>query len=410
MYIEHHDVLIIGAGPSGSIAAALLHRQGHKVLVVEREEFPRFSIGESLLPQSMEFIEEAGMLRAVVEHGFQFKNGASFVRGEQETAFDFREKHTPGWGTTYQVQRADFDHLLAKEAARQGVEIRYRHRVTEADLSAQPRIRIEAPDGQPAYTVHARFVLDASGFGRVLPRLLQLERPSAFPVRTAHFTHIRDGIPGSGGAFDRNKIRITVHPRHHDVWYWLIPFSNGRSSIGVVTPDGFIEKMTGDETEKLRTLVHEDPALRALLADAEWDTPARRLTGYAANVTSLHGPGYALLGNAGEFLDPIFSSGVTIAMKSASLASKAVHRLLGGEQPDWEQDYAQPLKRGMDTFRTFVESWYAGGFQDVIFHEEQEPQIRGMISSILAGYAWDLSNPFVAESKRRLTALEALCA
>ncbi|MFJ3045516.1 NAD(P)/FAD-dependent oxidoreductase [Herbaspirillum chlorophenolicum] len=411
MNIEHHDILIIGAGPAGSVAAGLLRQLGHKVLIVERETFPRFSIGESLLPQSMEFIEQAGMLQAVVEHGFQFKNGASFVRGEYHTDFDFRDKHSSGWGTTYQVPRADFDHILACEAQRQGTEIRYRHRVLEADFSGtQPVVRIaDESEPQPRpYVVHARFVLDASGFGRVLPRLLNLERPSGFPLRTAHFTHIQDGI--AAGSFDRNKIRITVHPKHHDVWYWLIPFSNGRSSVGVVAEDTFIQHLDGDETQKLQALVHDDPSLHALLGQAVWDTPARKLTGYAANVVSLYGPGYALLGNAGEFLDPIFSSGVTIAMKSASLACDAVHRTLQGEVVDWEATYARPLKRGVDTFRTFVESWYAGGFQDVIFHERQETQIRRMISSILAGYAWDISNPFVAESKRRLTALEAICA
>jgi len=412
MKIERHDVVIIGAGPSGAVASALLRQQGHQVLILEREQFPRFSIGESLLPQSMQFIEQAGMLQAVVEHGFQFKNGASFVRGDDHTAFDFRDKHSAGWGTTYQVPRADFDQILAREAERQGATVRYRHRVTQADFGGDtPSLTVldeSAPQAVP-YTVQARFVLDASGFGRVLPRLLDLERPSDFPVRTAHFTHIADGILGEG--FDRNKIRITVHPQHHDVWYWLIPFSNGRSSIGVVAADRFIQSLpAGDETATLQRLVHADPTLRSLLVNANWDTPARRLTGYAANVTSLHGRGYALLGNAGEFLDPIFSSGVTIAMKSAALAAATLGRQLAGERVDWEADYARPLKAGVDTFRAFVQSWYAGGFQDVIFHPHQEPQIRRMIASILAGYAWDDSNPFVAESRRRLGALESLCA
>ncbi len=406
--IEQHDILIIGAGPAGAVAAALLRRRGHQVLVVEREQFPRFSIGESLLPQSMDFLEQAGMLQAVVEHGFQFKNGASFVCGERQTAFDFRDKHSPGWGTTYQVQRADFDHLLAQQAELQGAQIRYRHSVTAVDLAGdRPRTQVRDADGRE-YTIESRFILDASGFGRVLPRLLNLERPSGFPLRGACFTHIADGIRDP--QFDRNKIRITVHPEHHDVWYWLIPFAQGRCSIGVVAEASFLATIAGDETHRLRTLVMQDPALCALLQHAEWDTPARAISGYAANVTSLWGKNFALLGNAGEFLDPIFSSGVTIALKSAGLAADTLTRMLAGEQVDWEADYAVPLKKGVNTFRTFVESWYAGGFQKIIFHEQQEPAIRRMISSILAGYAWDTSNPFVTESKRRLTALESICA
>src|SRR3954467_14737131 len=127
---EKCDVLVIGAGPAGSVAAALLRQQGRQVLVIEREQFPRFSIGESLLPQSMAYLEQAGMLQAGVEAGFQFKNGAAFMRDGCYTDFDFRDKHSAGWGTTYQVQRADFDNILAREAQRFGAEVRFRQEVT----------------------------------------------------------------------------------------------------------------------------------------------------------------------------------------------------------------------------------------------------------------------------------------
>ena len=407
---EKCDVLVIGAGPSGSVAAALLRQQGRQVLVLEREQFPRFSIGESLLPQSMAYLEQAGMLQAVVEAGFQYKNGAAFVRGEQYTDFDFRDKHAVGWGTTYQVQRASFDHLLAKEAEKAGAEIRFQHTVTAIDLAAdKPRVMVRDANGED-YQIEAGFILDGSGFGRVLPRLLDLETPSNFPVRGAIFTHIEDGIVNSvAGHFDRNKIRVTVHPEHCDVWYWLIPFAGGRCSIGVVAETAFLEKYKGSDSERLQALVNEDPASRKLLENACWDTPARSIVGYSANVKSLWGKGYALLGNAGEFLDPVFSSGVTIALKSASLAAAVLQRHFAGAEVDWEKEYAIPLKKGVDTFRTFVESWYAGGFQNVIFHEHQQPAVRRMISAILAGYAWDESNPYVRESKRRLKTLEEIC-
>jgi flavin-dependent dehydrogenase len=401
------DVLIIGAGPAGSVAAGLLRQRGIDVLVLEKEVFPRFSIGESLLPQSMEYIEQAGMLRAVVEAGFQYKNGAAFVRGDRYTDFDFRDKFSPGWGTTYQVQRARFDDVLARDAIRQGAEVRFQHQVTALDLGgAGPVATVIDADGG-SYRVRARIVLDASGFARVLPRLLDLESPSNFPVRGAIFTHVEDRI--APGTFDRNKIRVSIHPEHVDVWYWTIPFSDGRCSQGVVAQQSFLARYTGTETERLQALVNEEPALAKLLADANWDTPARQIVGYSSNVKSLWGKGYALLGNAGEFLDPVFSSGVTIAFKSASLAVDCIAREFRGETVDWENDYARTLKDGVDCFRTYVEAWYEGRFQSVIFHPNASPDIRRMISSILAGYAWDRQNPFVAESKRRLGVLEQLC-
>ncbi|WP_029049624.1 NAD(P)/FAD-dependent oxidoreductase [Cupriavidus sp. amp6] len=407
MKTETTDVVIIGAGPAGSVAAGLLRKHGIPVLVIEKETFPRFSIGESLLPQSMAYIEEAGMLRAVVEAGFQYKNGAAFSRGTQQTEFDFREKFSPGWGTTYQVQRARFDDVLIRDAARQGAEVRFSHLVENVDVSGeQPEVMVRAPDGSQ-YMVRAKFLLDASGFGRILPRLLKLESPSGFPVRSAIFTHVEDRI--SPGAFDRNKILISVHPEHKDVWYWTIPFSDGRCSQGVVAEKAFLDRYTGTETERLQALVAEEPGLKKLLANAQWDTPARQIAGYSANVKSLWGNGYALLGNAGEFLDPVFSSGVTIAFKSASLAAQCLVRQLAGEAVDWEKEFAQPLKAGVDCFRVFVEAWYEGRFQKLIFHPNATPEIRDMISAILAGYAWDRNNPFVAEPRRRLAVLEEFC-
>ena len=285
--------------------------------------------------------------------------------------------------------------------------MRYRHQVVAVDVSGeQPLVQVQSPT-QETYQISARFLLDASGFGRVLPRLLDLETPSNFPLRGAYFTHVEDRM--APGSFDRNKILITVHPEHVGVWFWTIPFSNGRCSVGVVAASEFLDQFEGNETERLRAIIAQTPTLSTLLASAVWDTPARKLVGYAANVKSLHGKGFALLGNAGEFLDPVFSSGVTIAVKSASLAAQAIGRAFNGETVDWQKDYAIPLRAGVDAFRSFVESWYSGGFQDVIFYTDSTSEIRKMITSILAGYAWDTHNPYVAQP-HRLKTLEQLCA
>jgi flavin-dependent dehydrogenase len=409
MKTERTEILIAGAGPAGSVAAAMLRKQGRKVLMLEREQFPRFSIGESLLPQSMEYIEAAGLLRDVVQAGFQYKNGAAFEWAGRRTQFDFRDKFSPGWGTTYQVQRADFDHVLAKGAQRMGADLRFGHEVLAVEPGAQPKVRVRSPEGDE-YEIIADFILDASGFARLLPRLLKLESPSDFPVRSAIFTHVRDHIPVDGG-FDRNKILITTHPEHTDVWYWTIPFSNGCCSLGVVAEPAFLERYQGDELQRLQAAVAQAPNLHKLLKNAEWAVlPVRRIVGYSANVTSLCGPGYALLGNAGEFLDPVFSSGVTIAFKSAQLATDCLARQYAGENVDWQADFAMPLRYGVKTFRRFVEAWYAGGFQRIIFHQNQQPDVRRMVCSILAGYAWDENNPYVNDPDgRRLRTLEELC-
>lgn len=408
--VEQHPIVVIGAGPSGAIAAAILKRRGHDVLVLERQRFPRFSIGESLLSHCLDFVEEAGMLEAVQAAGFQTKHGAAFAWGERYTQFDFRDKFTPGKGSTYQVTRADFDKLLADQAELQGVQIRYEEEIFAADFSAErPRLSVRRLSDGHEYQVECAFVLDGSGYGRVLPRLLDLDTPSHLPMRRAVFTHIEDRIDPASG-FDREKILITTHPKLRDVWFWTIPFSTGRCSLGVVAAAERYAGYPEDFDACLKQFVAETPSLSRVLENAAWDTPARELKGYSANVKSLHGPGFALLGNAAEFLDPVFSSGVTIAMRSSSMAAALVDRQLRGEAVDWEREFAIPLKRGVDTFRVYVQGWYDGSFQDVIYYEKAQPEIRRMICSILAGYAWDENNPYVAEPQRRLGVLAELCA
>jgi flavin-dependent dehydrogenase len=404
--IERCSVAIIGAGPSGAVAAANLSRAGHQVVVLERETFPRFSIGESLLPQSMAFLEEAGLLEAVQAQKFQHKNGATFECDGRATAFNFEEKFSPGWATTFQVQRAPFDKILADGASDAGADIRYRHTI-EAVMPTEDGVVLEYVNGSAdRQTLHAEFCLDASGFGRVLPRLLDLHQASDLPVRRSLFTHVVDGI--TDPEFDRNKILVTVHPQLRDVWFWLIPFSDGTSSLGVVSKEDFLNSREGDDKEILMGLVSDVDNLARVLTHADYCNPVRSIAGYSANVSSLHGQNFALLGNAGEFLDPVFSSGVTIALKSASLASDLVSRQLGGEKIDWQRQFSEPLGRGVETFREFVTSWYTGELQDVIFAAYREPKVERMICSILAGYAWDVDNPYVAKP-RRLKALAELC-
>jgi flavin-dependent dehydrogenase len=402
------DVVIVGAGPAGSVAAALLAQRGYRVLVLERQHFPRFSIGESLLAYSTQVLLEAGLLDAVVAGGFQYKNGATFVCDEQYSEFNFANKVTAGCSFTFQVLRSEFDHLLAREAERYGATVRYGVEITAVDVGPdlpQVTARTEAGDVE----VHRpRFVLDASGFGRTLARLLDLERPSSFPVRAARFCHIKDGIVA--GAFDRQKIRIGINPSNRDVWSWLIPFPNGCSSLGVVATRDHLARYAGTDEEQFWAMIGDEPKLRALLEHAHTVRPIGEIVGYAANVKTLHGPGFALLGNAAEFLDPVFSSGVTIALHSAKLAAAVLDRQLRGETVSWQHEFSEPLLFGIETFRTFVNGWYDGSLQDVIFYPDKTPTIHRMICSVLAGYAWDPANPYNGpQSARRLRAVAAMC-
>ena len=167
---------------------------------------------------------------------------------------------------------------------------------------------------------------------------------------------------------------------------------------------------TGTLEEQYWQALRAEPRLHALLANAETVRPVNELIGYAATVTRLYGKHFALLGNAAEFLDPVFSSGVTIAMKSASLAAQALDRQFRGETVDWERDFADELNYGVETFRSFVAGWYDGSLQDVIFFPRQQENIRRMICSVLAGYVWDRENPYTGpQSGRRLRALAEIC-
>lgn len=390
------DVAVIGAGPAGTTAAALLRARGWSTAIVEAETFPRFVIGESLLARCMDLLDEAGLLDAVRARGYLVKRGALFVRGDERADIDFAEQFTPGWTWTWQVPRADFDLTLANEASRQGVSIYYQHRVVTMTPGAESALTVESPGG--SRTLRARHVIDASGYGRVLPRLLGLDRPSSLPERKSVFAHVRGDVRPKGTL--ENRIWIVMHPR--GAWVWLIPFSDGITSVGFVAEPSFFEHFTGTDEEVFRAAIAEDQNTRERLAGAELVFPPRTLRGYSAAVSAMHGPGYTLVGNATEFLDPVFSSGVTLALESANRAAHLVDRVLRGEPVDWDADYTAYMMRGVETFRAFVLGWYSGEFPEILFSRSQNDLLRRQVTSVLAGYVWDETNPFVRQPARRM--------
>jgi flavin-dependent dehydrogenase len=378
-----------------------LQREGFRLLVVEKQHFPRFVIGESLLPHCMDLLQGAGLLDAVAERRFMQKNGAVFHRNGQTCNFDFAEQFTAGWQYTYQVPRADFDQALADAVAARGVEILYGHSVTAVNFDeTHASVTIEQADGTRR-TVTARFVLDCSGYGRVLPRLLNLEEPSQFPTREALFVHATGDHRPAGR--EEGKIWACLHPG--GAWIWIIPFSNGRTSVGVVAEPAFFAQYPADPETRLREILATDPSAGPRLADMKVVFGPERISGYACAVKQLVGPRFVLVGNATEFLDPIFSSGVTLALASANRAAQVLTRDLRGEPVDWQADYAGYVMQGINTFRAYVAAWYAGTLPDIFFSAGANPAIMRQICSVLAGYVWDRSNPYVAQPDRALPLL-----
>lgn len=401
MIAEQTDVLIIGAGPAGCIAAAIIRKQGFRVQIVEREVFPRFVIGESLLPRVMDHLEEAGLLEAVKKAGFQEKFGAKFVRGNQICDFNFDNQFTNGWNWTWQVPRADFDKLLADTVELAGVAIEYQSTVTNVNFfSGYSQTTIIDKNGL-GKKIESKFIVDASGYGRVLPRMLGLDKPSNFESRKTHFTHFRDLKRPEG--VDGNRITVIIHQQK--TWIWIIPFSNGITSVGVVADPDFYNSFSEDPTLRMREIIESDENTSNRFKDAEIIFDPRSIEGYAISTKQMFGDGFVLVGNATEFLDPIFSSGVTFAMESGNKAGKLVGKFLRNEPVDWQREYTDHMMQGINTFRTFVEGWYNGDLHEIFFHENQDEKIKSQICSVLAGYVWDLENPFVRKHKNAVGSL-----
>ena len=401
MKTEKVDVLVIGAGPAGSISAALLHKQGFNVKIVEKEKFPRFVIGESLLPRVMDHLEEAGLMEAVEKHNFQKKFGAKFVRGEEICDFNFGHQFSSGWNWTWQVPRAQFDQALVEAVAAKGVSLEYQTAVTDIKFKGTDSVTTAVgPDGNEKQ-IEARFIVDASGYGRVIPRMFNLDKPSNFESRKTHFTHFKDLLRRDDE--DGNRITVIIHEQR--TWIWIIPFSNGNTSVGFVADPEFYSSLPEDPVERMRALVALDENTRERFADAEMILPLRSIEGYAISTKQLYGEGYVLCGNATEFLDPIFSSGVTFAMESANRASKLVGAFLKNKKVDWEKDYTEYMMQGINTFRSYVSGWYDGSLHDIFFSKSTNAEIKEQICSVLAGYVWDMENPFVKKHDQLLKTL-----
>jgi flavin-dependent dehydrogenase len=249
--------------------------------------------------------------------------------------------------------------------------------------------------------IEAKFIVDASGYGRVIPRLFNLDEPSNFDPRKTHFTHFKDLKRPEG--VDGNRITVVVHQQR--TWIWIIPFSNGNTSVGFVADPSFFNDFSEDPTQRMLEIIAKDEHTNSRFEGAEMMFTPRTIEGYAISTKKLFGDGFVLCGNATEFLDPVFSSGVTFAMESGNKAGKLVSKLLKGSEVDWQKEYTDYMMQGINTFRSYVSTWYEGDLHEIFFAEDSDPEIKKQICSVLAGYVWDLDNPFV---KKHSTVIKTL--
>ncbi len=394
---ENLDVLVIGAGPSGTVAASIINKAGFKVKIVEKMKFPRFVIGESLLPRCMEALTEAGFVEAVKEKKFQEKFGAKFVKDGKICDYFFADQFTPGWNWTWQVPRGEFDKTLADTVEKMGVPVSYETTVTGIEFKGSASVTtVEDVDGN-ASQIEAKFIVDGSGYGRVIPRLFNLDKPSNLPPRKTLFTHVVDTKRSM--ADEPNRITIVVHQK--GIWIWVIPFSNGNTSVGFVGDPEFFKKLEGNNEEQLRALIASEPYLAERMQDVEMVFEPRVLESWSTTSSTFYGEGYVLTGNVTEFLDPVFSSGVTLATVSSQIAAHLVIRKLNGETVDWEKEYTEPMMQGVNTFRSYVNTWYDGTLDTIFFADKPNLEIKNI-------YVWDISNPYVKNHDTALVRLAKL--
>jgi flavin-dependent dehydrogenase len=383
------DVVVVGGGPAGTAAAAWLTRAGCRVVLFEREQFPRFHIGESLLASVNDVMAAIGAERLVRQAGFPQKWGATFMTadGGNERYADFSVAPGVRAPQTWQVPRAAFDDLLLRHAASCGADVRERHRVLDAEFDADGvTVWVQGSgSAEGARAVRARALIDASGRGSLLSRKFSLRIDEPRLANFAVFSHY-SGVPRQQG---RRAGDIRIVARHDLGWFWLIPISGELVSVGVVLPRAAARELQAlDPGPLLDQVIAETPAVARLLATARREWPVRVEKDFSFGSRAYAGDRWVLAGDAGSFLDPVFSTGVAIALESGLEAGQAVAEGLktGDLSVRRFRRFARRQRQRYLSFRRFVLGFYTPEFRDLFFNDEPPQRMFRSLVTVFAGY------------------------
>ena len=354
------DVIVIGGGPAGSAAATMLALKGWQVTVLEREQFPRDHVGESLLPASIPVLEELGALPAVESAGFLPKYGATMVWGSGDAPWSWYFKETSQrYAHSYQVWRPQFDQILLDNAKAQGVSVLEGHHVTEVIFDGGEAVGVEFTntDGDTGEG-QARFIVDASGQSTLLARHLESKEWDPFFQNLSVYAYFTGAKPLPEP--DQNNIFIESY-RYG--WLWTIPLHTGRSSVGVV-----VDSKTGQEGIQqngakafLQAQLAQSSHTRAMLENAKMDSEPAVVMDWSYTAGKMYGPGYILAGDAACFVDPLFSSGVHLALMSGVLAAAYVTTALNNPSMAEEagEVYQELYLKEYNQFREMARLFYS---------------------------------------------------
>jgi flavin-dependent dehydrogenase len=385
MKVDTYDVAIIGGGPAGSTAATLLAKAGRRVIVCEREKFPRFHIGESLLPFSVQTFDRLGV-RQKLDATFMPKFGGEIVAacGTRGVKFYFKDGFRSQRDRAYQVTRSEFDKVLLDHSRENGAEVREETEVTKLEfLDDRVKVDIDASDGTKS-TIEARYLLDCSGRQTILGGLFNLKQTYDYLQKFSVFAHYENVERLLGK--DATLIRMV---RGLDRWFWLIPLTETRTSVGVVMDTATFRATKLAPQAALEKFIAEQPLMVDRMKNAVRVSPVYSAGDFSYRNTRLAGERWLLAGDAAGFIDPVFSSGVFLAIMSAEKAADTLDAVLRDESKRQRlfKKYSRAVNRIMDIYLTFVNSWYRRGkeFLEVFLNPTETMQIAAAVNAVLAG-------------------------